>query len=151
MEQLTADRFLFSDETHIDLTVEEVRAFAERYRDNPTMLRMIKDWTIKQDKGDGSINKYADITITLPSDMIDVYKTFADGALKLADRIYKENVSENEINAYADETFGRELYAVIGNGLKLNDFKSRNIPETAKHAFDGITLSAGNDNTYADS
>lgn len=139
VEDLTADRLLFSKDTSIILSADEIGAYAERYKNNYTMLRLIKDWiTINHD----GLNDYTTLTIMIymPNDILEVYKKFAESALGLIDSIYTGNASEASVTAYAEENFGASLYAVIGNGMELHDYKNKRVPESAKHCFDNITL-----------
>ena len=166
VESLTADRLLFDNNSSFDLSAEEVQSFVERYEGNYTMLRLIKDWVTKNSTPtkEYPVGKYAGIRIVLPADMVQVYKTFADSALSLVDKIYKNGIimQENvyngivyeanvdrqgkdgkseypyEIDNFGDENFATDLFAVIGNGMKLSDYKTNRIPESAMHVFDSV-------------
>ncbi len=166
VESLTADRLLFDNNSSFDLSAEEVQSFVERYEGNYVMLRLIKDWVAKNNvpTQENPVGKYAGIRIVLPADMVQVYKKFADSALSLVDKIYnngiimQENVYNGivyeakedkqskdgkseypyEIESFGDENFAHDLFAVIGNGMKLSDYKNNRIPETAKHVFDSV-------------
>lgn len=172
VEQLTADRLLFSADSSFDLSVDEVQSYVERYANNFTMLRLIKDWTEKQNSehtDDNGVGKYASIYIIMPKDILDTYKVFAESALSVVDKVYSGSITQVaddngttatfdtytgkqmntakrdyplEVEAYGDESFASELYVVVGDGMKLNEYKSSRVPETAKHAFDGVILDA---------
>lgn len=153
VESLTADRLLFSGDSGFDLSPEEVKAYVERYKDNYTMLRLIKDWIAKHNvKEEGKpFGKYDSVNITLPSDMVSVYKQFTEGALSICNKIYQNQITSNnsmELNCYADENFGAGLFSVIGSGMNLSDYKSKRIPETAQHIFDDITPAEPNTGIY---
>lgn len=139
VESLTADRMLFSNDCSIQLTPNEVRSYIERYRSNPTMLRMIHDWIEAQHDSDMD---YTSIRINLPADQLKTYKMFADSALSLIDSIYTDpnNFTKVQIDAFADENFASELYSVIGSGMSLVNYKNSRIPESASHCFDNVTL-----------
>lgn len=144
VEQLTADRLLF-EENGINLTVEEVAGFTERYKDNFTMLRIIKTWLEKHTEnveGDIKLSPFNSIRINLPEEHLAVYKMFAESALSLIDTIYADSTNFNEsmLDAFGDEKFGAGLYEVIGNGMSLKDYRAKNVPESAKHKFDDVTL-----------
>ena len=144
VEALTADRLLF-EENGINLTVEEVAGFAERYRDNFTMLRIIKSWIENhavKGEGDLTLNPFSAVRINLPEDYLEVYKTFAESALSMIDTIYNDSVNFNDktIDSFGDESFGASLFEVIGNGMTLNSYKSKKVPESAKHKFDDVTI-----------
>ena len=71
VESLTADRLFFETNSGFDLSADEVRSYVERYSDNFTMLRLIKDWIAKHDTHtkEYPAGKYADIKITMPIDV----------------------------------------------------------------------------------
>lgn len=144
-DYITSDRVLFSKDSIFDLSVEEVQAYVEKYQNNPVMLRMIKEWISKYDLGtqEHPAGKYASINIILPSDKVTAYKSLADDAIKICDRIYNNGlIMKNpiEIDTYADEIMKQNVLSVIGGGMELNDFKNRQIPETATHIYDNITV-----------
>lgn len=141
VEELTADRLLFCEETKIDLTASEVKAFVERYAGNFTMLRLIKSWIKRNHPG---MTEYvtAEKSINMPIDHLGVYKKFAVSALSHIDSIRQktDNFSDLMLNAYADENTCANLFAIIGDGMDLGNFSTRKVPESAKHCFDNITL-----------
>ena len=173
VESLTADRMFFSDDSGFDLSPEEVQGFVERYKDNFTMLRLIKDWIAKHDKTtkEHPVGKYASVNIITPVDMVQAYKKFGEGALAVCDKIYgngmimqdldySNGTNPNaqgrtekkeyplEIEYYGDENFARELFAVVGSGMGLSDYRTKRVPDTAKHAFDDIKLTGTDANYY---
>ena len=140
--QLTGDRLLFSENSGIDLTVQEVETFIERYKDNCTMLRVITNWLEKNHSG---MNGYTTLQkkIVMPIDKLETYKKFAESALSLIDTIYNTtDVTGLElmINSYADENFAKELFDKIGDGRTLKETSKFQVPENAKHTFDYIEL-----------
>lgn len=140
VESLAADRLFFEENTPLDLTADEVVAFIEKYKDNPTMLRIIKYWIEKNHAG---MTEYLTVekSIHLLADQLAIYKKFAISALSLVDNIYQNpSIDELMITAFADENSCAELYLIIGNGMMLADFKSTKVPESAKHCFDDISL-----------
>jgi hypothetical protein len=167
VENLTADRLLFDNNSSFDFSVEEVQGYVERYSNNFSMLRLIKDWIAKHDTSTAEqpYGKFSNIRIVMPVDMVKAYKTFADGAIAIADRIYGNGMIMHEIDdsvvynpeanrqgkgtkreypfeieAYGNEEFSKELFDIVGTGAKLSDYKNSRVPETAVHAFDNITL-----------
>lgn len=175
VESLTADRLLFESNSGFDLSADEVQSYIERYEKNFTMLRLIKDWVAKNDTHtkEHPAGKYASIRIVMPVDMVQAYKKFAEGALSICDKIYNNgiimqdpNYSNNaifdadgqvkkekkeyplEIEAYGDEQFASELFAIVGNGMGLSDYKNKRVPDTAQHAFDDIKLTGADPNYY---
>lgn len=174
VESLTADRMFFADDSGFDLSAEEVQGFVERYKDNFTMLRLIKDWIAKHDKTtkEHPVGKYASVNIITPVDMVQAYKKFGEGALAVCDKIYGNGIIMQdldysngsnpnaqgrtekkeyplEIEYYGDENFARELFAVVGSGMGLSDYRTKRVPDTAKHAFDDIKLTGADANYYA--
>lgn len=174
VEALTADRMFFADDSGFDLSAEEVQGFVERYKDNFTMLRLIKDWIAKHDKTtkEHPAGKYASVIIIMPADMVQAYKKFGEGALDVCDKIYGNGIIMQdldysngsnpnaqgrtekkeyplEIEYYGDENFARELFAVVGSGMGLSDYRTKRVPDTAKHAFDNIKLTGADANYYA--
>lgn len=174
VESLTADRLFFADDSGFDLSAEEVQGFVERYKDNFTMLRLIKDWIAKHDKTtkEHPVGKYASVNIITPVDMVQAYKKFGEGALAVCDKIYGNGIIMQdldysngsnpnaqgrtekkeyplEIEYYGDENFARELFAVVGSGMGLSDYRTKRVPDTAKHAFDDIKLTGADANYYA--
>lgn len=154
VENLTADRLIFEDNSGFELTPEDIKGYVERYQGNYTMLRLIRDWVSKHSTPEDvhRYGKYSDIKIVLPSDQVDVYKQFAESALSVCDRIFTgSGVSQTEIDLFGDERLASELYGVIGSGMGLSDYKNHRVPESVKHCFDGVRLAteAGNGNVFA--
>lgn len=180
VESLTADRMFFADDSGFDLSAEEVQGFVERYKDNFTMLRLIKDWIAKPDKTtkEHPFGKYASVKIITPVDMVQAYKKFGEGALAVVDKIYNNGIIMHEldnnnvnpvfdpntgkpikqekreypleIEVYGNEDFAKDLFAVVGSGMGLSDYRTkRGVPNTAKHAFDEIKLTGADANYYA--
>ena len=148
VEQLTADRHIF--ESGMDLSVETVRAFVERYSNpyNPTMLSYIQGWINKNNKTDSKqmFGKYDSIKIITPKEQLSVYKKFGEGALRIANSIYNNGnimIKPLELDSYADERFSANLFNVIGDGMSLSDYKTARVPSTAKNSFDNINLNDG--------
>ena len=144
VERLTADRLFFSSDDCFDLSHEEVASFIQRYRTNYTMLKLISAWITKhnEESSEAPYGKYAGIKVVLPSDMLPVYKKFAESALSLINTIYFNNgVNKNMIDSYADENFAKELYEIIGSGLELSEYRTKQVPEMVRHQFDDVVLS----------
>lgn len=142
VEALSGDRIFFEKESKIDLSPAEFSAYIEKHKDNPTMLRIIKKWA---DEKHSELSDYTPSIkrIVLPSDKVTVYKAFAETALSHIESIYANPLATDKlsVSAYADESFAKELFDVIGSGNELSAFKNKYVPESAKHAFDNVTLS----------
>lgn len=147
VESLTADRLIFADNSGFDLTPEDVKGFVERYQENYTMLRLIRDWIAKHNKPEEGqlFGKYQDIKILLPADQVEVYKKFADSALHICDKIFNAGslmCDPLEIEYYADPRLAGEMLDTIGSGMGLSDYKNHRVPESAKHCFDDVKLAS---------
>lgn len=151
VEKLTADRLLFTGDSGFDLTPADVQAYAERYRDNYTMSRLIHDWVVKHNETTQGepFGRYHDVKITMPEDQILVYKQFGDSALNISDRIFSDEATEYEVFNYANENMCGDLMAVIGSGMKLTHNTHR-VPESVQHSYDHISLQSKetNGNVY---
>ena len=137
-----------------NLSTAEVQAYADEYKDNDTVTRIISDWIAdKSQIKDGKLfGKYEGVRIVRPVDKLDVYKKFAESALYIIEQIHNdgtlmqrdtltnERVEPLEINGYADEDFGKELFAVIGDGKALADEHRKHVPESLLHTFDHVQI-----------
>ena len=143
VESLTADRVFFDGSTKIELTPEIVAVFIERYNENPTMLALIKTWLDTRHKND---TNYISVKscISSPEKKAETYRQFATSALSLCGKIFSDGSSQLEIDSYADPTFAADLYAKIGSGMSLADFKTA-VPESAKHLLDDFKIVSGED------
>ena len=142
VESLTADRLFFDGSAKIELTPEIVKVFVERYSENPTMLALIKTWLDTRHKND---TNYISVKscISTPEEKAKIYKQFADSALALCGKIFSDGSSQLEIDSFADEHFAAALYAKIGSGMNLADFKNGRVPESAKHLLDDYKIVSG--------
>ena len=147
VESLTADRLFFDGSTKIELSPEIVAVFVERYNENPTMLSLIRTWIDTRHKND---TNYISVKscISTPEEKAKIYKEFADSALSLCGKIFSDGSSQLEIDSYADPTFAADLYAKIGSGMNLADFKYGRVPEQAKHLLDDFKIVSG-ENPFA--
>ena len=142
VESLTADRLFFDGSAQIELTPEIVKVFIERYNENPTMLALIKTWLDTRHKNDTNFISVKSC-ISTPEEKAKIYKQFADSALSLCGKIFSDGGSQLEIDSYADPTFAADLYAKIGSGLNLADFRTARVPESAKHLLDDYKIVSG--------
>lgn len=135
VESLTADRLFFDGSAKVELTPEIVAVFIERYNENPTMLSLIRTWIDTRHKNDSNFVSVKSC-ISTPEKKAETYKQFAISALSLCGKIFSDGSSQLEIDSYADPTFAADLYAKIGSGTNLADFKTSRVPESAKHLLD---------------
>ena len=139
VESLTADRLVFDGSTKIELSPEIVAVFIERYNENPTMLSLIRAWIDKRHKNDTNFISVKSC-ISTPAEKARIYKQFADSALSLCGKIFSDGSSQLEIDSFADEHFAAALYAKIGSGMNLADFRTARVPESAKHLLDDYKI-----------
>lgn len=142
VESLTADRLFFDGSAKVELSPEIVKVFVERYSENSTMLALIKTWLDTRHKND---TNYISVKscISTPEEKARIYKQFADSALSLCGKIFSDGSSQLEIDSFADEHFASDLYAKIGSGMNLADFKNARVPEQAKHLLDDFKIVSG--------
>ena len=142
VESLTADRLFFDGSAKVELTPEIVKVFIERYNENPTMLSLIRTWIDTRHKND---TKFISVKscISTPEEKAKIYKQFADSALALCGKIFSDGSSQLEIDSFADEHFAADLFAKIGSGMSLADFKTARVPEHAKHLLDDFKIVSG--------
>ena len=139
VESLTADRLFFDGSAKVELSPEIVAIFIERYSENPTMLSLIRTWLDTRHKND---TNYISVKscISTPEEKAKIYKQFANSALALCGKIFSDGSSQLEIDSFADEHFAADLYAKIGSGMNLADFKNGRVPESAKHLLDDYKI-----------
>ena len=142
VESLTADRVFFDGSTKIELSPEIVKVFVERYSENPTMLSLIRTWLDTRHKNDTNFISVKSC-ISTPEEKARIYMQFADSALALCGKIFSDGSSQLEIDSFADEHFAAALYAKIGSGMNLADFKNGRVPEQAKHLLDDFKIVSG--------
>lgn len=139
IESLTADRLFFDGSAKVELTPEIVKVFVERYSENPTMMALIKTWLDTRHKNDTNFISVKSC-ISMPEEKAKIYRQFADSALSLCGKIFSDGSSQLEIDSFADENFAADLYAKIGSGMSLADFKTARVPEQAKHLLDDYKI-----------
>ena len=142
VESLTADRLFFDGSAKIELTPEIVAVFIERYSENPTMLSLIRTWLDTRHKNDTNFISVKSC-ISTPAEKARIYMQFADSALALCGKIFSDGRSQLEIDSFADENFAADLYAKIGSGMNLADFRTARVPESAKHLLDDFKIVSG--------
>ena len=140
---LTADRFLF--ESGISLSPAEIEGFVERYKMNFTMLRLLRDYIQRQPQS-LTLNRVLD-EIHLPDEQLQVYKWFCEESLKILHKISVNGLilqDPIEIDLFDSEALStvQEKLDVIKDGQGLSDYGSADVPESAKHQFDSILLTA---------
>ena len=142
VESLTADRLFFDGSAKVELSPEIVAVFIERYSENPTMLSLIRTWIDTRHKNDTNFISVKSC-ISTPAEKARIYKQFADSALALCGKIFSDGSSQLEIDSFADEHFAAGLYAKIGSGMSLADYKNARVPEQAKHLLDDFKIVSG--------
>lgn len=85
-------------------------------------------------------------TIKTASDFVEVYRKFAEGAVKLIYSIMENpRFSEIELNAYGDSGFANELYNIINTGNALIPVSVTPENEYMAHSFDSVILGVPSD------
>lgn len=85
-------------------------------------------------------------SIRTASDFIEIYRKFAESAVKMVYSISQNpRFSEIELNAYGDKNFASSLYAVIGSGQALIPVSITPENEYMSHTFDSVTLGVPSD------
>lgn len=127
-------------------TAEEVRMKIAQYRDNFSMQRFISDW-IEQKESEYQIKndtpwKYADCKTYTPADHLKIYLQFTNSCLDMLNSIHyaPQNVSQTAVDAYADDRFSGDLYAVIGDGDNLKQYRNKSYYEFTKNTFDSVNV-----------
>lgn len=85
-------------------------------------------------------------TIKTASDFIEVYRKFAEGAVKLIYSIMENpRFSKVELDCYGNENFASNLYAVIGTANALIPVSITPENEYMAHSFDSVILGVPSD------
>lgn len=150
-EMITSDAKLFVNGV-IAFTPSEVSVFIQKYENNPTMLRIISTWIQSQEEP--LVYANCEMEIKTPRQKAEVYKKYADSALRLIQQIHDDkNISKLFVDSYGDETAGYELLNTIKTGLEVSDYKpNTRTPEIQRNTFSDLFLSAdstGNTTYYA--
>ena len=116
------------------LTAEEINILLKKYYSEYNFVKIRK-----------IVSEYPKITETMviqtASDFIEVYRKFAEGAVKMVYSILQNpRFSEIELNSYGDENFSSSLYAVIGTANALIPVCVTEGNEFMTHSFDSVTL-----------
>lgn len=116
------------------LTAEEINILLKKYYSEYNFVKIRK-----------IVSEYPKITETMviqtASDFIEVYRKFAEGAVKMVYSILQNpRFSEIELDAYGDENFSSSLYAVIGTANALIPVCVTEGNEFMTHSFDSVTL-----------
>ena len=146
-----AERNLFSANSPIKLTPNEIKMKISQYKNNFMVQRMISDYIDRQRQiqnreaestSSAPADIYADCKVFTPEDHLKIYKQFADSALSMIDSIHyaPQNSSASYVEAFADENFASELFEVIGDGESLKQYKNKPYYSIASHSFDSVNV-----------
>ncbi len=142
-DNLTSDMKFYEPNSPIKLSRQQVLGDIERYRFNPTMLAVIQSMLDRYNSV-GTDNPYVGIKIPTAEERVRVYKQFAESALGLVEQIKDEQRTILEGNSFLDawgqESFGHELYDIIGSGVNLSDYNTNKVSDHVRHSFDNIVL-----------
>lgn len=116
------------------LTAEEINILLKKYYSEYNFVKIRK-----------IVSEYPKITETMviqtASDFVEVYRKFAESAIKLIYSIMQNpKFSEIELNSYADENFASGLYAIVNTGNALIPVSVTESNEYMSHSFDSVTL-----------
>ena len=79
--------------------------------------------------------------IILPENILEGYKSFAQGAVNLIEKINSENVDKIQIESFADPDFAKSLYLQVGSGAELiNKFDRDFYSTNCDHRLDDCVL-----------
>lgn len=85
-------------------------------------------------------------SIRTASDFVEVYRKFAESAVKMVYSISQNpRFSEIELNAYGDSGFANELYNIINTGNALIPVSVTPENEFMAHSFDSVILGVPSD------
>lgn len=121
------------------LTAEEINILLKKYYSEYNFVKIRK-----------IVSEYPKITETMviqtASDFIEVYRKFAEGAVKMVYSILQNpRFSEIELNAFGDSGFANELYNIINTGNALIPVSVTPENEFMAHSFDSVILGVPSD------
>lgn len=121
------------------LTAEEINVLLEKYYSEYSFIKIRK-----------LVSEYPKIAETMvihsAGDFVEVYRKFAEGAVKLIYSIMENpRFSKVQLDCFADENFAGNLYAVIGSGQALIPVSIKPENEYMSHTFDSVTLGVPSD------
>lgn len=120
----------------IDFTEQEINSLLQKYQNDFTIVRMIGD-TVKKNNPP----LYDKLEIRTPLSAVEAYRQFGQSALYIAEKINQNHWSADlSLQNFDDPTINARLYETIGSGDSLKKFDYTNIPISAMHDFDNITL-----------
>lgn len=116
------------------LTAEEINVLLKKYYSEYSFIKIRK-----------LVSEYPKITETMvihsAGDFIEVYRKFAEGAVKLIYSIMENpRFSKVELDCYGDENFASSLYSIINTGNALIPVSVTPENEFMAHTFDDIVL-----------
>lgn len=120
----------------IDFTEQEINSLLQKYQNDYTIQRMIGD-TVKKNNP----SMYGKLEIRTPLSALQAYRQFGQSALYVAEKIFQNHWSADlAIQHFDDPKVNAPLYEQIGSGDNLKAFNYQNIPISAMHDFDDVTL-----------
>lgn len=116
------------------LTAEEINVLLKKYYSEYNFIKIRK-----------LVSEYPKITETMviqtASDYVEIYRKFAEGAVKLIYSIMENpRFSKIELDSYGDKNFSSSLYAVIGTANALIPVCVTGGNEYMAHSFDSVIL-----------
>lgn len=141
VEELTADRMFFNENTPIELTTEQAKIFISKYKNNYTMLSVISSY-IERNHNDFDEWITVKEMIPTPNKQVEEYYKISKSALSLIDTIITNpRASQIVIDSFCDYD-NANFWHIIGDGMNLLDYGKSNVPVEAEHIFDKYNLNS---------
>lgn len=119
-----------------DFSESEIQTQLQKYPFDYTIQRWIGD-TVKK----SNPKLYDKLEIRTPLSALQAYRQFGQSALYVAEKIFQNHWSADlAIQHFDDPKVNAPLYEQIGSGDNLKAFNYQNIPISAMHDFDDVTL-----------
>lgn len=121
------------------LTAEEINVLLKKYYSEYSFIKIRK-----------LVSEYPKIAettvIQTASDFVEVYRKFAESAVKLIYSIMENpRFSKVELDCYGDENFASSLYSIINTGNALIPVSVTGGNEYMAHSFDSVILGVPSD------
>lgn len=146
-EAVSGERIFFNGEFPITVTPQEFVIFSDMHPSNFLWQRFLLDQITKADADkESGMTSYTDvrrmIENRLPENIVHAYVKIFEGALSMLDTAMQGKVNDAVFDAWMNEEsgFSAELFAAIGDGQDIAQYKHRSLPESAKHQFDSVVL-----------
>ena len=133
------DMGLFSS---FPITPNDVEYLITNHSTDYTFLKYVKYWIDNKESEEKDFT-FSEIRskIILPENVLEGYKSFAQEAVNLIEKINSENVDKIQIESFADPDFAKSLYLQVGSGAELiNKFDRDFYSTNCDHRLDDCVL-----------